>query len=173
MARRRSTLEPHAQAPLCYFTCPAPPRDICGHSGPRHLLLRREAAEGGTSHFSCPRALVMGTRWLGGDIALSERETVEARPVHTGPKGGGRPGGPRARRPGSATAGSFVHSGRAKAALPPPQQCSLCPEARDPLYGALPPPWLFWPGGSLPLPTLRDTPWDLGTKGQGFLQPDK
>lgn len=98
MARRHSTLEPHAQALLCYFTCPAPPRDIGGHSGPRHLLLRRGAAEGGTSHFSCPRALVMGTRRLQGTSPCARGRQLRLSPFTLAPgeeegQGGQGPGG--------------------------------------------------------------------------------
>lgn len=75
----------------------------------------------------------------GGGIVLSRRETVEAQPHSWWPWGRKEAG--RGQGPGDATAGSFVNSGLAKAALPPPQQCPLCPEAqaRDLLSGVLTP----------------------------------
>lgn len=115
--------------------------DIFGDTGSRHLPPLR-SAEMGSPHISCLRAVAMSTKWLWGGIVLSGRETVEAQPHSCWPWGRKETEeGARAWRPGSTTAGSFVNSGLAKAALPPPQQCPLCPEAqaRDPLSGALTP----------------------------------
>lgn len=78
--------------------------------------------------------------------------------IYTGPGEGGRPGGPRAWWLGSTTAGSFVNSGWAKAALPPPQQC-LSVQRPETHYLVLSPhPRYSGQGGSLPLPTLKETP---------------
>lgn len=80
----------------------------------------------------------------------------------------------RAWRPGSTTAGSFVNSGLAKAALPPPQQCPLCPEAqaRDLLSGVLTPTLAVLARELPATPRLQgETPWDVETKEQGFLEP--
>lgn len=110
-----------------------------------------------------------------GGIVLSGRETVEAQPHSSWPGEGGAVVGvaPRAWRPGSLTAGSFVNSGQAKAALPPPQQCSLCPEARPGPHSLVLPPPLGCSGQGAPchFPPSGSHPRDLGTKGRGFLQP--
>lgn len=109
-----------------------------------------------------------------GVIVLSGRDTVKAQPHSCWSWGRKETGeGARAWRPGSTTAGSFVNSGLAKAALPPPQQCPLCPEAqaRDPLSGALTPTRAVLARELPATPHLQgDTPWDVETKGQGFLE---
>lgn len=110
-----------------------------------------------------------------GGIVLSGRETVEAQPHSWWPWGRKEAGeGARAWRPGSSTAGSFVNSGLAKAALPPPQQCPLCPEAqaRDLLSGVLTPTLAVLARELPATPRLQGKPpWDVETKGQGFLEP--
>lgn len=170
------------EAPCKTALCPSPAKFIplyisLGHLGGHRaqtLTTTTECRNGVPSH-QLPQGSGDGHKMAVGGIVLSGRETVEAQPHSWWPWGRKEAGeGARAWRSGSTTAGSFVNSGLAKAALPPPQQCPLCPEAqaRDLLSGVLTPTLAVLARELPATPHLQgETPWDVETKGQGFLEP--
>lgn len=170
------------QAPQALPGPARPQGKVSGHVGLRHLPWQRGAAEvppgqrgtkRGTSQFSCPGAVVTGTRRLRGGIVLSGREIVEAWPHSRPTRGGGREGVGGCRGPGSQAppqlAALSMGAGPRQPCLHPNNVPSV-PSVQRPRPGTRYLVFLSLPRGLPVTPhPQRDTPWDLGTKGQGFL----